>query len=134
MDAVATSAPFGSRKSKPWGRPVSWEGSAIEKLSPAAVLSGTHHCTSVRTLSDSCGLVGVTVMLSTGFGIVAASEPPAAIPATPPIRRQEANNFEPVRPNLVKLINGTVLSIARSGEYCGAVPAPQGCQTAARRY
>src|SRR3954451_14440800 len=116
MDAVATSAPFGSRKLKPLGSPVSSGGRAIEKSSPAAVLSGTHHWTSVRTLSERCGLVGVTVMLRTGFGIVAASTEPTAMPATPPTRRQEANNLEPVRPNRFRLINGTVLSIARSGE------------------
>src|SRR3954453_3446535 len=89
----------------------------MEKLSPAAALSGTHHWMSVRTGSVRRGLLGVTVMLSTGFGIVAASTEPAAMPATPPRRRQEANNFKPVRPNRCKLINGTVLSIALSGEY-----------------
>src|SRR3954464_12057042 len=57
IDAVATSEPFGSRKSKPGGSPTSSGASAMEKLSPAAALSGTHHWMSVRTGSVSRGLL-----------------------------------------------------------------------------
>src|SRR3954447_10215148 len=121
ITAVATREPLGSRKSKPCGSPVSSGGRAIEKVSLAVALSGMHHWISVRSPSDRRGLLGVTVMLRTGLGIVAApTGSAAAIATTPPSRRQDANNFEPVRPNRFRLINDTLLSIARISEYCVA--------------
>src|SRR3954453_2775652 len=87
-----------------------------------------HHWMSVRSPSDRRGLLGVTVMFRTGLGIVAApTGSAAAIATTPPTRRQHANNLEPVRPNRFRLINDTLLSIARISEYCVArYPRPGG--------
>src|SRR4029079_19456369 len=69
----------------------------IENVSPLPALSGMHHCTSVRTESVRCGLVGVTVMSITGLGIVAARTGFAtATPMAPPNNNTTPMNFEPV--------------------------------------
>ena len=96
MVALATKSPFGSRRGKPFGSATSSGGSAIVNVSPAVVESGTHHFTSVRTGSESRGSAGVTVMSSTGLGMVAASTGidaamPEAAPATMRLKARTGN-------------------------------------------
>src|ERR1700752_3621198 len=89
--------PFGSRSGKPLGGWVNSGGSAIWKVSPAAALSGTHHWMSVRNGSLSRGLVGVTVMLVTGLGMVAASANfhPTNVETDPAVTNASAMNLRP---------------------------------------